>query len=93
MRYLLLLLLSACATPASNFVPVEVDKPVNVYIPCQQAMPTEPIWLTKTINPAADIYKQSITLQATIDQHFAYEKLLKDALTSCTTLSTKGDTQ
>ncbi len=91
MRYLFLLLLVSCGVQPTNFVPVEVDKPVNVYIPCQQTIPDEPLWLTKTVNPEVDIYKQSTTFQAALDQHFAYEKLLKDALTSCTTLSTQGD--
>lgn len=82
-----LLLLGACAAPPTSFVPVNVDKPVPVYVPCQQTIPDEPVWITKTINPSADIYKQSTTLQATIDQHLAYEGQLKDVITSCTTLS------
>lgn len=81
--------LAACATPPVSYVPVETDKPVPVYIPCQQTIPEEPLWVTKTIDPNTDIYKQSTALQGALDQHAAYEKQLKDTITVCITLSTK----
>lgn len=82
MKYILMLLiLGGCATIEPKIKTVEITVPV--YVKCETAVASKPLYASKKIKPDSNIWLQSQSLRLEIEERTNREKLLEEALQSC----------
>lgn len=80
---MLILLLSACATPAPGTKVVVQKVEVPIAVPCKVAIPELPKYNFDSLTVDDDIFIKSKTLLADRLLHLGYENELSVALISC----------
>ena len=79
MKWLILLLLTGCATKA----PTTQEVKIPVYTPCVKAVPARPTFATRTLTPDSSDGEKVLAIARDLPMHLKYEGELEAVIEGC----------